>query len=138
MFFTHFYKKAPDPPNCILYLPHAPFPERYFTTVENRTPRVRHSGPEGYGMADPRGPPKKHTISATKNEGQKVDLLSALHFCFSFFLDERHARFSTFLAHLIWPDGGLYLAYMGLVEEHHAETALTYSSTYRERHFIAH
>ncbi len=51
-------------------------------------------------------------------------------------LDEGHACCGTFLAHLFWPNGGLDFAYVGLVEEHHAEAALTDSTTNGEWHFV--
>ena len=44
-----------------------------------------------------------------------------------------HACFLTFAAHVFGPDAGLCLAYMGLVQKDHAQTALADTSTYAQR-----
>ena len=48
---------------------------------------------------------------------------------FLIFLDERHSSLLTFFSHIFRPDTSLNLADVRLVEQHHAETALTDTTT---------
>ena len=51
-------------------------------------------------------------------------------------LNQRHSSLFTFLSHIVRPDAGLDFSDMGLMQQHHAETALTYSASNAERELI--
>ena len=48
-------------------------------------------------------------------------------------LDEPDACLGALASHVVGPDGGLNLADVGFVEEHHAESALSDASTDAQR-----
>ena len=50
-----------------------------------------------------------------------------------FLLDEWHSCLFTFLSHFLWPDTCLNLTDVSLVEQYHAESALSDTTSDRER-----
>ena len=50
-------------------------------------------------------------------------------------LYEWHAGLKTLTSHLFRPDARLYLAYVCLVKQQHAQSALSYTTTYAQRQF---
>ena len=51
-------------------------------------------------------------------------------------LNQRHSSLLTLLSHIVRPDAGLDFSDMGFMQQHHAETALTYSASNAERELI--
>ena len=51
-------------------------------------------------------------------------------------LNQRHSSLFTLLSHIVRPDAGLDFSDMGFMQQHHAETALTYSASNAERQLI--
>ena len=51
-------------------------------------------------------------------------------------LNQRHSSFFTLLSHIVRPDAGLDFSDMGFMQQHHAETALTYTASNAERELI--
>ena len=79
------------------------------TFNKNRTPRVRHGGPEGYGASDPRGTICKANVSWHKKSLREVSYESPKNLAntneelcqgdvlgFDFFLKEQAGAFAKF------------------------------------------